>query len=372
MEDKPFLYSEEFFPTDCEDDNDPFNESGFPVNNNLFSYDTFPSCCNPYSNNNEMVQENDFPQSTFDSYEFHKEINDEATSFSNIDNFSKNVINHASSQFSSYASPGNFTNDEQDSSSNFQPIAAMNQASENVHYVSNLISTPSQVPYTEIQKPTTYVPHPATSGVHDCTAISGASQFNMFNLQYSFTNPLQKSSDDLQNQESDILHQSSFEDQDFTAITNTNQFINNNNSQYSFPNHLQNQVQVPPPQYCDTELQKFNCDISTTTSQKKLSRKEIYGHGIETEKLKRYENYNKPFENCAFYKAIQRKIQGNKYKDEVIIIGKKYNKDFKEQIKNKTLPKFKRDFARNLGLAVWFFEELTPYIYHWMINENII
>ena len=102
------------------------------------------------------------------------------------------------------------------------------------------------------------------------------------------------------------------------------------------------------------------------------SRSMSYTNGNETQHLVRYEHYNEPFENCEFFKSIKQKNQCNKYKEKINQIGEKYNNDFRNQIKNRTLPKFKRDFKRNLGLAVWFFEEIAPSIYPWLINENII
>ena len=64
MSDEPFSDCEELFPSDFEDYNGPFEESN-----------------------------------TFSPYEIDKQIYDEATNFSITDDFSKNIINHASSQY---------------------------------------------------------------------------------------------------------------------------------------------------------------------------------------------------------------------------------------------------------------------------------
>lgn len=92
-----------------------------------------------------------------------------------------------------------------------------------------------------------------------------------------------------------------------------------------------------------------------------------YGKGPEFEKLNKYMHYKQPYEKCHAYLALGKpnKLFFNK-------LGEEYNKDFKLFILSKMLPKFTRNHKRNFGLAVWFFEDLFPFIYPWLKEKRLI
>lgn len=334
MSDKPFFNDDDddiFLQINGEEEEEDHGEEGREE-----SLGDDPKSCNPCSNNTEGDQ-TIFNMSPAEIDKWF----DEATNFSSLNSFWENGVNHAFRQFSNNNPPGGFTfnenfslNDDQSSISNFHPIEIQNQAyySDQGTEGSSLKSVASQVVYSEVLNLNSHVPHPVTFNIQNYNAFSSSNQFNMNIPQYSCSNPLPRSFADVQN---------------------------------SVP------VPVPPPQYGYTGTQQFSGGNSSSKRQENSNRKNIYKRGDEAKNLRRYKHYNDPYENCAFFKAIQRKIPGNKYKDEVNKIGEKYNEDFKDQIKKKVLPKFKRDFKRNLGLAVWFFEEMTC-VHSWLVEKQLI
>lgn len=90
-------------------------------------------------------------------------------------------------------------------------------------------------------------------------------------------------------------------------------------------------------------------------SAKDLTRKKKtnYRSGPETVKLKKNPHYNQSYESCNIYKIL-----GNPSKKLLVEIGENYNIKFCREISSGEMKKFSRDQKRNMGLAVWFLEEV--------------
>ena len=191
--------------------------------------------------------------------------------------------------------------------------------------------------------------------------------------------PSQVVNDDIQNL-NQVIHQlDPLMIKDPSANSSPNQ-INTENPPYSYSNFLQNNLagQIPdstpsPTQFNYTVNPNFrDDDNSSPTPQEKSSHALKYKNGDEAQKLKKkYVHYNQPYKHCQFFQAIKTKTK-DKVKDKVNEIGEKYNKEYEVLISEKKMPNFGRDLKRNLGLSVWFFQDLMPYIYPWIyekINE---
>lgn len=173
---------------------------------------------------------------------------------------------------------------------------------------------------------------------------------------------------------------SPFMNKDLNANSSPNQ-INTNNPPYSYSNRLKNNLtgqisdsSPPPTKFNYTFDQNFSDDDnSSPAAQEKSSHALIYKKGKEAERMQRkYVHYNHTYKNCEIYKEIQSKTKDHKIKEKVNEIGEKYNEYFKVLISDKKFPYFGRDFKRNLGLAVWFFQDMMFYIRKWIyekINE---
>ena len=99
---------------------------------------------------------------------------------------------------------------------------------------------------------------------------------------------------------------------------------------------------------------------------KKKSRKEIYGKGCEAQKLaKNYPRYQEDYKNCQVYIGFNKPDQSF-----YVNLGEEYNIRYQKLIKCKRMPKFNRDIKRNMGLAVWFFEDLLPDIRPWLVEAK--
>lgn len=106
--------------------------------------------------------------------------------------------------------------------------------------------------------------------------------------------------------------------------------------------------------------------ISTTLNQRKKKMTRRHGEGPEVEKMiKKYQHFRESFDNCKIYNGFKRPE-----KQFFVNLGLEYNLFFKEMIKRKKMPKFKRDHQRNMGLAIWFFEDNLPIIYNWLVSTQ--
>lgn len=94
--------------------------------------------------------------------------------------------------------------------------------------------------------------------------------------------------------------------------------------------------------------------------------KKNYGNGPEVRNMKiKYPHYKEPYDKCKIY--IGFKMPSISFLKE---LGKDYNISFSQSIKNKIMPKFKRDHTRNYGLAIWFFEDIIHIIEPWLISAK--
>lgn len=109
--------------------------------------------------------------------------------------------------------------------------------------------------------------------------------------------------------------------------------------------------------------EKLNEDKLKEKSKSRIN----YGYGPEFEKLKKMPHYRQPYVNCPVYHAL-----GRPSKDFMNKLGDEYNKFFHIYILSRKMPKFNRNHKRNLGLAVWFFEDIFPMIYPWLKARGFI
>ncbi|KAK8876218.1 hypothetical protein M9Y10_006409 [Tritrichomonas musculus] len=106
----------------------------------------------------------------------------------------------------------------------------------------------------------------------------------------------------------------------------------------------------------------------TINTKKKQSKKEIkensrpnYGRGFEHEKIKDLPGFNYDIKTSNFYKATGEQ-QYSFYKE----LGLKYNAEFDDDIKEKTMEKFGRKETRKLSFAIYFFEQIFDDIRPWL------
>ncbi|KAK8892932.1 hypothetical protein M9Y10_030184 [Tritrichomonas musculus] len=91
------------------------------------------------------------------------------------------------------------------------------------------------------------------------------------------------------------------------------------------------------------------------------TRKNIYGKGLEFERLKKLPHFNQPYQNIEMFLRL-----GKPNKFTINLLGEKYNLQFANEIKELKLPLFGRDQKRNKSLAIWFFEDHKNVIIPWL------
>ena len=91
-----------------------------------------------------------------------------------------------------------------------------------------------------------------------------------------------------------------------------------------------------------------------------------YHKGKEANYLKqKFSYYGVPYKHCELYRRL---IKTDK--KFILEIGEEYNKHFSESIKSKAIPKFKRAHRRNVGLAIWLFQDNIKFVFPWLQSKG--
>lgn len=153
------------------------------------------------------------------------------------------------------------------------------------------------------------------------------------------------------------------------SILMNQQFVFSGASNFNLgapPNYTRNLTTVPQAGLQNNPYLPQNYPSLIYPISSGINRKYIYGKGCEVQKMtKKYSNYKKNYKDCQVYKGFNMPN-----KEFLINLGKDYNIQYQKSIKYKRMPKFKRDFGRNKGLAVWFFEDILPTIRPWLVEAK--
>ena len=97
------------------------------------------------------------------------------------------------------------------------------------------------------------------------------------------------------------------------------------------------------------------------------SKKNIYGHGLESQRLNKLPHYNQPFDKLEILIKL-----GRPNKRKMNELGEMYNENFREEIEKRIYPKYGRNEKRSMSLSVWFFEDHKEYIIPWLKKKGEI
>lgn len=144
---------------------------------------------------------------------------------------------------------------------------------------------------------------------------------------------------------------------------NNNNIINtNNNHDNLLPSQDQMFRVLPVFCYQIPFNQTFvNQPLNEPKLKIKSSKKEIYGKGLEFQKLKKLPHFGQPFDDLEMFIRL-----GRPDKQTINDLGKKYNEHFSNEIRDQILPKFGRNQSRNKTLGIWFFEDCKEHIIPWL------